>query len=190
MRWRSSALALALAIPVAACTNHTINFDQLPNGTVPQGWAGETSYPLSAPYVISTQYAPDGVASLTSNGPNRGVVVFADPTTASPPNTVCPIIAQGVPGGNFAGSTTIELGRSTSNVWVSIPVGYPTVTVTAYDSNNNLLRQEATNGANVTVDNGVRRVRVNASGITRVVLETTQAGGRYCFDDFTWQERW
>lgn len=190
MRWRSSALVLALAIPVAACTNHTINFDQLPDGTAVQSWTGQTSYPLSAPYVISTQYAPNGVTSLTSNGPNRGVMVLADPSTASPPNTVCPIIAQGVPGGNFAGSTTIELGRSTSNVWVSIPVVYPMVTVTAYDSNNNVLRQETSNGANATVANGVRRVRVNASGITRVGLETTQPGGRYCFDDFTWQERW
>jgi hypothetical protein len=189
MRWRTSALALALAIPVAACTNHTINFDQLPNGTAVQAWTGQTSFPLSAPYVISNQYAPDGVTSLSSNGPNRGVLVFADPSTSSLPNTVCPIgVAFGPQ--NFEGLTTIQLSQSTTNVWVSIPVSHAIVTVTAYDANNNVLRQEASNGPNATVGNGVRRVRVNASGIRRVDLDATPSGGRYCIDDFTWQERW
>ena len=187
MRWSMSALVLALAIPVAACTNHTINFDQLPGGTAVQSWTGQTSFPLSAPYVISNQYAPDGVASVSSNGPNRGVLVLADPLTSSQPNTVCPI---GVPSGprDFEGPTTIQLSQSTTNVWVSIPVGHPNVMVTAYDANNNVLRQEASNG--LPVANGVRRVRVNVSGIRRVDVETSPPGGRYCIDDFTWQERW
>jgi hypothetical protein len=189
MRWSTSALVLALAIPAAACTNHTINFDQLPDGTAVQSWTGQTSFSLSDPYVISNQYAPDGVASLSSNGPNRGVMVFADSATSSPPNTVCPIgVAFGPQ--NFEGPTIIQLSQSTTNVWVSVPVSHDTVTVTALDANNNVLRQEASNGPNATVANGVRRVRVNASGIRRVDLDTSPPGGRYCIDDFTWQERW
>ena len=188
MRLQKSALLLALFIPVAACTNHHIGFDQLPNGTAVQSWTGSNSMNLSDPWVISTQYAPDGVTMFRSNG-RDGVMVFADSAGATLPNTACPI---GIPFGpsNFSGPTSILLGRSTTNVWLTIPANYPTVTVTAFDGAGNQLRQETSNGPNASNVTGGRRVRVNASGTRRVDLDTTLAGGRYCFDDFTWQEPW
>jgi hypothetical protein len=179
---------LASALLAGACTNHHIAFDELPNGTAVQSWTGSTSFNLNDPWVISTQYASAGVASFGSNG-RDGVMVFADQSTASPPNTACPIGVAFGPS-NFSGPTTITLGQSTTNVWVTIPASYPTVMVTARDANNNVLRTEASDGPNASVSATGRRVRVNVSGIRRVDLDSTQPGGRYCFDDFTWQEPW
>jgi len=174
--------------PLAACTNHHIGFDTLPNGNAVQSWTGSTSMNVGDPWVISNQYAADGVAMFRSNG-RDGVLVFADQSTATQPNSACPI---GVPFGpsNFAGPTSILLGQSTTNVWLTIPASYPAVTVTAFDAGNNMLRQEASTGPNASIVTGGRRVHVNASGIRRVDFDATQSGGRYCFDDFTWQEPW
>lgn len=188
MQWHKFALVLLVGFLASACTNHHINFDQFPDGTTVSAWTGSSSMSTSDPWVITTQYAPAGVASFTSNG-RDGVFVLINQTTASPPNTACPI---GVPFGasNGTGPTTITLGQSTTNVWVTIPTSFSTVTVTAFGSNGGQLRSEVSNGSNATVSATGRRVRVNASGIKSVVIDSVISGGQYCIDDFTWQESW
>lgn len=184
MNWRKSFIAVATSILVAGCTNHHINFDQLPGGGPVTPWTGG-SMAVSEPWVISTQYAALGVASFSSNG-RDGVFVLIDSSTSSPPNTACPI---GIPFGatNSTGPTTITLSQSTNNVWVTIPSSYSAVVVTAYDANGGQVGSATSSG--LTADPG-RRVRVNASGIKTVVIDSVLAGGHYCIDDFTWQEPW
>lgn len=188
MQWHKFAMSLAAAFLGASCTNRHINFDQLPNGAALPPWDGTSSLSSSNPWVITTQYASEGVTSFTSNQAG-GVLLWSDQSTSTPPNTACPIGVSFGPS-NFSGPTTIMLGQSTSNVWVTIPSSYPAVAVTARDSNSNVLRTESSTGPNATASPTGRRVRVNASGIWRVDLDSALAGGRYCFDDFTWQERW
>jgi hypothetical protein len=187
MNWCKSAIVIAMAVVLTGCTNHHVNFDQFPGGGQVTPWTGG-SMAVTEPWVITTQYAPVGVASFSSNG-RDGVFVLIDNSTASPPNTACPI---GVPFGasNATGPTTIMLGQSTNNVWVTIPASYSPVTVTALDSNGAQLRSEASNGPNATASPTGRRVRVNVSGIRSVLIDSVAAGGIYCIDDFTWQEQW
>ncbi|MEZ5830848.1 MAG: hypothetical protein R3D05_06675 [Dongiaceae bacterium] len=176
------AILLAGALIAGSCTNHLVNFDQLPDGTPLQSWTGS---PLNTgnPSVITAQYASEGVSTFDSTG--GGVFLLLLQNTPTPPNAACPYGSGGLL--NYGEPTTITLAQSTCNVWVTIPPGFGTVTVNAYDSNGNVLRTEATTGANAApAANGGRRIHVNACGITRVQL----SGSNYCFDDFTWQERW
>lgn len=176
------AIVLAGAMFVGSCTNHQVNFDQLPNGTALPSW-DDSSLGPGHPAVITTQYAVEGVTSIDSTG--GGVFLLMLPNAPTPPNAACPYGSGGLL--DYGEPTTITLAESTCNVWVTIPPGFGTVTVNAFGSGGNLLRSEASNGPNATpADNGGRRIRVNACGITRVEL----SGSNYCFDDFAWQERW
>lgn len=186
MNWRNIAAVIG-ALLVTACTNHHIDFELLPNGNAVQQWGGGSLSP-SDPWVITTQYAARGVSMFSSNGQD-GVFVINDPMTDTPPNTVCPI---GVPFGpsNYTGPTTIVLGQSTDDIWVSLPPSYNAVMVTAYGSSGNALRSESSSGPNSTGSTTGRRVHVEANNITSVSIDSATPGGRYCFDSFTWQELW
>jgi hypothetical protein len=175
-------MMLAAAMLAGSCTNHQINFDQLPDGTALPSWNGSGLGPGN-PAVIETEYAADGVTSFDSIG--GGVFLLGTQGAPSQPNAACPYGTGGLL--NYGETTTITLAQSTCNVWVTIPPNLGRVTVAAFDSAGNALRSEASDGPNATADaNGARRVRVNACGIRRVEL----SGSNYCFDDFTWQERW
>ena len=186
MNWRIAA-SLMVALLVAACTNHRIEFEELPNGTAVQQWGGGSLSP-SDPWVVTTQYAPSGVTMFSSNGVD-GVFAINDPASDTPPNTVCPI---GVPFGpsNYTGPTTITLGQSTDDIWVTLPPSYDPIVVTAYGSSGNALVSESSSGPNSTGSATGRRVHVEANNITSVIIDSATAGGRYCFDTFTWQELW
>ncbi|MGH6894232.1 MAG: hypothetical protein ACREEP_18450, partial [Dongiaceae bacterium] len=153
-----------------------------PNGAQLPSWNG-SALNTGNPAVITTQYASEGVTAFDSTG--GGVFLLPYQDTPTPPNAACPYGASGLL--NYGEPTDITLVQSTCNVWVTIPPGFGTVTVSAFDPNGNLLRSEASNGPNATaVANGARRIRVNQCGITRVEL----SGSNYCFDDFAWQEQW
>jgi hypothetical protein len=125
---------------------------------------------------------------VSSNGVD-GVFAINDSSTDTPPNIVCPI---GVPFGpsNYTGPTTITLGQSTDDIWVTLPPSYDPIVVTAYGSSGNALVSESSSGPNSTGSATGRRVHVEANNITSVVIDSATSGGRYCFDTFTWQELW
>jgi hypothetical protein len=187
MNWYTSAAWLVASLLGSACTNHRIEFEELPTGNPVQQWGGGSLTP-SDPWVITNQYSPQGVTMFSSNG-RDGVFAINDPLTDTPPNIVCPI---GVPfgPGNYTGPTSVALGQSTDDIWVSLPPGYTAILVTAYDSNGNVLRSESSSGPNSTGGANGRRVHVEANNITSVMIDSTASGGRYCFDTFTWQELW
>ncbi|WP_162917548.1 hypothetical protein [Dongia deserti] len=186
MNWRNLTILL-VALFVTACTNHHVDFEELPDGTAVPQWGGGSLSP-SDPWVITTQYASRGVTMFSSNGQD-GVFVINDPMTDTPPNVVCPI---GVPFGpsNYTGPTTITLRQSTDDVWVTLPPGYGAVTVTAHDSSGNALRSESSSGPNSSGSATGRRVHVEANNIMSVSIDSATPGGRYCFDSVTWQELW
>lgn len=187
MRGLKLAGAMVAALLAVACTNHQINFDQLPDGSAAPSWDGSPLY-AGHSAVITTQYAPDGVASFTS--PGGGVALLAGQNPTSPPNVACPF-GSGV-GTGFGGTTTITLAQETDNIWVTIPNGWE-ATVSAFDFQGNLLEshlssvQLSPTEPEVTApQTGVRRVNITYSGIKRVEL----SGNLYCFDDFAWREHW
>lgn len=184
MRRLKLAGAMAAALLAVACTNHQINFDQLPDGTVLPSWPGTSPITTGNPWVITTQYAPAGVASFSSAG---GGVALLSVSVGTPPNTTITNMACPHNGSNLSNlqdpKTTITLVDSSDNVWVSIPAGTQEVNAWAFDSNGNLLDQD--NAA------GPARIHLsNVSGITRVELNSAFVGSTYCFDDFAWQELW
>lgn len=187
MTWRNAAAGLIGTLLATACTNHRIEFEQLPNGTPVQQWGGGSLSPTD-PWVITTQYAPDGVTMFTSNGVD-GVFVINDPMTDTPANTVCPIGVAFGPS-NYSGPTTIILGQSTDDVWVTLPPSYDPIVVTAHGSGSNALASESSSGPNSTGSATGRRVHVEANDIISVIIDSAMPGGRYCFDTFTWQELW
>jgi hypothetical protein len=187
MNWRNAAARVILALLISGCTNHRIEFEQLPDGTPVQQWGGGSLTP-NDPWVVTSQYASQGVTMFSSNGQN-GVFAINDPLTDTPPNIVCPI---GVPFGpsNYTGPTTIALAQPTDDIWVSLPPGYTPIMVTAYDANGNVLASESSSGPNSTGSANGRRVHVEGNNIRSVMIDSTASGGRYCFDTFTWQEPW
>lgn len=186
MNWRHRGSVIAVLL-ITACTNHHIDFEELPNGTPVQQWGGGSLSPAD-PWVITTQYATRGVTMFSSNGQD-GVFVINDPTTDTPPNTVCPIGVSFGPS-NYTGPTTITLGQPTDDIWVTLPPSYDAVMVTAYGLSGNALRSESSSGPNSSGSATGRRVHVEANNITSVSIDSATPGGRYCFDSFTWQELW
>lgn len=181
MHMRNLAVLL-LAIVVGSCTNRNINFDQLPDGTPLQGWAG-TPLRIGPPFVITNEYASRGVAQFSSAG--GGVFLRPDPDAPSQPNEACPYGPAGLL--DFSEPTTVQLTDTTCNVWVTIPPGFNQVTINAYDSGGALLGTVTSTGPNATtMPGGAKRVRVNFCGISRVEMSSSS----YCFDDFTWQDEW
>ncbi len=168
------------ALLLTACSNHTVNFDQLPGGAAVPSWDGTSTLAPGNPSVITTEYAADGVASIRSTG--GGVVALGGQNPPSQPNVACPFGSSGLV--DFSQPTRIDLAESTGNIWVSIPVANRLVSVTAFDASGNLLETQSSDGPEVSIVNGARRVHIAHIGIIRVEL----AGTQYCFDDFTWQE--
>ena len=184
---RNAVAWVILALLITACTNHRIEFEQLPSGAAVPQWGGGSKTP-SDPWVITAQYASEGVTAFSSNGQD-GVFVINEPMTDTPSNVVCPIGVAFGPS-DYTGPTTITLGQSTDDIWVSLPSGYNAIVVTAYGSNGNVLISESSSGPNSTANSPGRRVHVEADNITSVSIDSATPGGRYCFDTFTWQELW
>ena len=178
---------LATAFVIAACTNHQINFDQLPGGTALPSWDGTSMLDSLNPAVITTQYSSAGVTSIASTG--GGVVLLAGQNTSTLPNVACPFGASGAI--DYTQPVTITLAQSTDDVWVTIPNGARAVTVSAYDYNGAFLESQDSYGPESTaVSPGIRRVHIANNDIIRVVLSGARSGTVYCLDDFTWQELW
>ncbi len=152
---------------ISACSNIRIGFDEFPDGTVVPAWDGAGAI---SSFLISTQYASEGVAEFTSDV--NGVLPIQSNDTPSSPNMVCPRNTAGT----YTADTNITLTQSTCNIWINLR-GPSQVTVTAYDHA----------GINLGSTSGhFGQVRINNCGIRRVKLTS---GGPYCFDDFTWQKR-
>ena len=156
---RLRALVFLLALPwAAACRNVPINFDQFPNGMPVPSWNGSNQ----ATVIINAQYAPAGVREFQSMG--NGVLPVPG-SSASPPNFVC-----GWDGSAYSGNpTSITLDRATSNIWLTVTLGGPTVTV--YDVSGRVLESRGV---------GLGKQHFQQCGISRIEVSSA---GRYCFDD-------
>jgi len=168
-------IVLSFCFLLISCTTNEVNFDTLPDGTTIQGAVVpvDSNAPSTNLFLISSQYASEGFAFSSPNGPPY--VSQGNPQSAapSPPNVLCPRVVRQ---SNAPITFDIILGSSVCNVWFT-KLGTET-TAKVYDVSNNLLDT-------IVIPNGTQNTRINKCSMKKVEL----SGVNFCIDDLKSRDR-